>query len=219
MQKLCKKEWSHLWNLPPSAFADMYCMAGDIYLHCHVYTDENSFCIADCYVLNERKLFGCLTVLPWLMKYRLCGTTCVHAFSDFFIQYMTDRITEELDSYLHGVNGLGKNTEWHMQSLWLTEILTTTLAVAILHSSTVDRYKMHSPKRLQRWKNDVVWWYMNVTILYCSSRGSVSLSRISCLLCNLETIWDVMIKLHTLNQMSCTRTVTLAKCFWIISLS
>ena len=51
--------------------------ADDIYPDCRVHTEENLYCVADCRVLNERKLAGCPTVVPGLLKYRLAGTTYV----------------------------------------------------------------------------------------------------------------------------------------------
>ena len=52
-------------------------LANDTYPNNHVHTEENSYCLADCRVLNEGKLVGCPTIVPGLVKYRLGGTTCV----------------------------------------------------------------------------------------------------------------------------------------------
>ena len=52
--------------------------------------------------------------------------------------------TEESNSYVHDVSGLGlgKNMKWHF---WPIEFQTTSPAGAILHSSAVGGYKMCSP--------------------------------------------------------------------------
>ena len=54
---------------------------------CRVHTEENSYCEDDFRVLNVGKLVGCPTVVPRLIKYRLGGTTYMHAIPNFFIQY------------------------------------------------------------------------------------------------------------------------------------
>ena len=79
------------------------------------HTEENSYCEADCRILNERKLVGCLTVVPGLLKYRLGGTiTCVlFPISSFSTRCGRVR-TEELDSYVHCVNGLGQNSDCYV---------------------------------------------------------------------------------------------------------
>ena len=67
----------------------------------------------------------------------------MRAISDFFIQYTTGCVvTKESDCYLHGVNWLGQNTEWHILNFWPNEIQTASIAVAILLSSAVGGYKM-----------------------------------------------------------------------------
>ena len=99
-------------------------MADDIYPGCHIHTEENSYCVANCHILNEGKLVArCPTGVHGLMKYRLGGTTYMHAISDFFIQYMTSHVrTEEMDSYIPNVNGFGQNAEWHVRNFWPNEI-------------------------------------------------------------------------------------------------
>ena len=79
------------------------------------------------------------------MKYPLRGMTYMYPISEFFIQYMTGHVrTEESDSYVHGINRLGQNAEWHVRNIWLTEIWTTSLAVAILHFSALCGHEMRS---------------------------------------------------------------------------
>ena len=97
-------------------------------------------------------------VVPRLMKYHLVDTTYVCAFSDFFFQYTTDRVcTEELDSCVHGINGLGQNMKWHERNFQPNEI---RMAATMLHSSAKGGYKVQSPLRLQRWKTS------DVTVVY-----------------------------------------------------
>ena len=69
----------------------------------------------DCRVLNEGKLLGCLTVVPGLMKYRLVGTTYVHAIPISSFSTRCGRVrTEETGSYVHCVNGLDQNADWYV---------------------------------------------------------------------------------------------------------
>ena len=53
--------------------------------------------------------------MPGLMKYRLVGTTYVHAIpiSSFSTRCVRVR-TEETGSYVHCVNGLGQNANWYV---------------------------------------------------------------------------------------------------------
>ena len=78
-------------------------------------TEENSYCKDDCRVLNEGKLLGCPTVVPGLMKYRLLGTTYVHAIPISSFSTRCGRVrTEETGSYVHCVNGLDKTADWYV---------------------------------------------------------------------------------------------------------
>ena len=80
-----------------------------------VCTEENSYCENDCRVLNEGKLRGCPTVVPGLMKYRLVGTTCVHAIPISSFSTRCGRVrTEETGSCVHCVNGLDQNADLYV---------------------------------------------------------------------------------------------------------
>ena len=78
--------------------------ADDIYPSGCVHTEENSYCVADCLVLNEEKLVRCPTVVPGLMKYCLRCTTYMCTISDIFIHYTTRHVgTEESDSFVDSI--------------------------------------------------------------------------------------------------------------------
>ena len=104
-----------------------------IYWTGRVHTVENSYCVADYnHVFNEGKLVGCPTAVPGLMKYRL-EAGLISSFST-----RPGRVcTEESDSYVHSINGLGQNAVCNVRNFSLTEIRTALPAVSILHSSAI----------------------------------------------------------------------------------
>ena len=111
----------------------MMFLFNDIYPDCRVHTEEKSYCVTDCRVLNEGKLVGSPMVVPRLMKYRLGGTSYVRAIFNFFT---TGRVrSKESDSYAHDKNGLSQTAEWFVRNFWTNEIRAASPALAILHSS------------------------------------------------------------------------------------
>ena len=92
--------------------------ADDNYLTDRVHTEENSYCVADCHVLNEEKLVGCPTAVPGLIRYCLEALFTNTLFPIFLIQYTTRHVrTKESDSYVHFVNGLSQKVEWYVRKL------------------------------------------------------------------------------------------------------